>query len=323
MGGGMYLASRVTFTPENTVIADNTHRYGSAQPVPDDCLGTMFSLGYNLIEEHASCAITGIPLGNITDQDPQLGPLQDNGGSTQTQALLAGSPASNAGEEPVCTDNNAAAITTDQRGVHRPIGGACDIGAYEQTTLVTIYSGGAGDGWVLENKETGNTGGTLNSAAVTLRLGDDAARRQYRSILSFNTGAALPDTAVITSLTLKVRRQSSTGSGNPLVAFKGFMLDVRKGTFGLPSLQLGDFKTAANLSVGPFTPAPVGGWYTIDLGIAAADINKLSTGSGLTQIRLRFKLDDNNNAVANILSLYSGNAPLASRPQLIISYYVP
>ncbi|MBI5932062.1 MAG: hypothetical protein HY867_00025 [Chloroflexi bacterium] len=52
-------------------------------------------------------------------------------------------------------------------------------------------------------------------------------------------------------------------------------------------------------------------------------INKLATGSGLTQIRLRFKLDDNNNAVANYLSLYSGNAGAASRPQLVIGYTVP
>jgi hypothetical protein len=52
-------------------------------------------------------------------------------------------------------------------------------------------------------------------------------------------------------------------------------------------------------------------------------INKLTTLSGLTQIRLRFKLDDNNNTVANYISFYSGNATLANRPQLIIEYYVP
>ncbi|MBI3153480.1 MAG: hypothetical protein HYZ21_15210, partial [Chloroflexi bacterium] len=48
-----------------------------------------------------------------------------------------------------------------------------------------------------------------------------------------------------------------------------------------------------------------------------------ATNGGLTQIRLRFKLDDNNNAIANYLSLFSGNAPLASRPQLIIEYHLP
>jgi hypothetical protein len=48
--------------------------------------------------------------------------------------------------------------------------------------------------------------------------------------------------------------------------------------------------------------------------------------SALIQIRLRFKLDDNNNAIANVLSLYSGDAPAATplrgqvRPQLVITY---
>jgi hypothetical protein len=58
------------------------------------------------------------------------------------------------------------------------------------------------------------------------------------------------------------------------------------------------------------------GWYTINLNSTAfASINKLSTGGGVTQIRLRFKLDDNNDAVANMLNLVSGNnAIAANRP---------
>ena len=89
------------------------------------------------------------------------------------------------------------------------------------------------------------------------------------------------------------------------------------------TLQTGDFQAAASATYGPSAPAPVGGWYSFNLTNAKAYINKLATCSGLTQIRLRFKLDDNNNALANYLSLYSGNAPAASRPQLIIQYYVP
>ena len=51
-----------------------------------------------------------------------------------------------------------------------------------------------------------------------------------------------------------------------------------------------------------------------------AYINK----AGLTQFRLRFKLDDNNNAIANFISFYSGNyAIAASRPTLTITYYIP
>jgi hypothetical protein len=62
--------------------------------------------------------------------NPQLGPLQNNGGPTPTQALPAGSPAVDAGS---CTDILGAQLTIDQRGVPRPqpAGGKCDIGAYE------------------------------------------------------------------------------------------------------------------------------------------------------------------------------------------------
>ena len=84
-----------------------------------------------------------------------------------------------------------------------------------------------------------------------------------------------------------------------------------------------DFQTIASKSYCPFVLAPVSGRYSINLTSAKLYVNKLATGSGLTQLRLRFKLDDNNNAIANYLSLYSGNAPAVVRPQLVITYYVP
>jgi hypothetical protein len=56
--------------------------------------------------------------------DAGLGPLADNGGPTLTHALLAGSPAIDAADDGICP-------ATDQRGVTRPQGAACDVGAYE------------------------------------------------------------------------------------------------------------------------------------------------------------------------------------------------
>jgi hypothetical protein len=186
-----------------------------------------------------------------------------------------------------------------------------------------LTSAGAQDGWVLETSEAGNLGGTLNASAATFNLGDDAARKQYCGILSFGTGASLPDNAVITGVTLNVQKQGIIGGGDPLAIFQGFMVDIKNAPFGTAALQAGDFQAAASKSYGPFKPVPVGNWYAIDLTAAKGYINKLATNSGLTQIRLRFKLDDNNNVVANSLSLYSGNAPAANRPQLVIQYYVP
>jgi hypothetical protein len=179
------------------------------------------------------------------------------------------------------------------------------------------------DGWVLETLENGNAGGTMNSTATTIRLGDDAARKQYRSILSFATGNPLPDNAIITKVTFKLKRQGIIGGGDPLTIFQGFMTDIKRGIFGTAALQAADWQTAAQKTVGPLTPTLASGWYTLNLTSARAYINKLATAGGLTQIRLRFRLDDNNNTIANYLSLYSGNAAAASRPQLIIEYYVP
>lgn len=133
MGGGVYLAPRVSFSAQNALIADNTHRYGAVLPEPDDCFGPLNSLGYNLIEEPANCTIGGVSTGNITGQDPRLSPLRNSIGHPQVQAPVPGSPAIDAGQTPSCTDANGAPILFDERGVQRPVGGRCDIGAVEFT----------------------------------------------------------------------------------------------------------------------------------------------------------------------------------------------
>jgi len=106
--------------------------------------------------------------------------------------------------------------------------------------VATFRSAGAQDGWILESSETSNKGGTFNANATTFRLGDDAAKKQYRAVLSFDTGS-LPDDAVITKVTLKLKRQGVVGGGNPVNKFKGFIMDIRNGTFGAAGLQKPDF----------------------------------------------------------------------------------
>ena len=105
-------------TITNTIIAGNSG---------DQCLqasgGSLTSNGHNLAGDD-TCDLTGPgDLSNIAN--PMLGPLADNGGPTQTHALLPGSPAIDAGS-PDCPPP-----ATDQRGVARPQGPACDIGAFE------------------------------------------------------------------------------------------------------------------------------------------------------------------------------------------------
>jgi Divergent InlB B-repeat domain/Immunoglobulin I-set domain len=87
----------------------------------NNAYGSLTDLGHN-ISSDASCAFTSV--GSLNNADPLLGPLADNGGPTQTMALLPGSPAIDAAvPQP--------GLNTDQRGVARPFGSAPDIGAYE------------------------------------------------------------------------------------------------------------------------------------------------------------------------------------------------
>jgi len=192
-----------------------------------------------------------------------------------------------------------------------------------KTTRKILQSIGAYDGWVLESSETSNQGGPLNNVASTFYLGDNGQNKQYRSVLSFST-KGLPDNAVIIKITLRVKKQGIIGGGDPVNLFQGFLVDIKKGFFGSsPGLQAGDFQAKADKSFGPFKPILANEWYAINLTYAKAYINKLATSGGVTQVRLRFKLDDNGNNLANALSLYSADASAASRPKLILEYYIP
>jgi hypothetical protein len=88
--------------------------------------GTATSLGYNISTDDGGGNLTGP--GDQINTDPLLGPLQDNGGPTQTHALLPGSPAINAGDP-----NFIPPPDYDQRGTPfvRVFNGRIDIGSFE------------------------------------------------------------------------------------------------------------------------------------------------------------------------------------------------
>jgi CSLREA domain-containing protein len=121
-GGGIY----GDFALHNTILANNSSSYYGP-----DCYSMNVSTGgYNLVGNinMQDCHMI-FTTGDLTNIDPMLGPLKDNGGSTLTHALFPGSLAINAGDPDGCTDIPANPLPTDQRGL--PRAGRCDIGAYE------------------------------------------------------------------------------------------------------------------------------------------------------------------------------------------------
>ncbi len=130
LGGGIRNINGGTVTSRNTIIALNTSASGP------DVNGPLTSQGYNLIGNASGAIISPAQSSDqigVTAAQLNLGPLQNNGGSTQTHALLSGSIAIDKG--------NTFSLFTDQRGFIRPVdlstitnaigGDGGDIGAFE------------------------------------------------------------------------------------------------------------------------------------------------------------------------------------------------
>jgi hypothetical protein len=133
-GGGIYnWSSSGTVKARNTIIAGNSVPGGPGTHQGPDFWGSLTSLGSNLIGNTAD--MSGTVSGDIINQPANLAPLANNGGPTRTNALLSNSPAINAGNDCVLTNNGCgdgnAALTADQRGQNRKYGSKVDIGAFE------------------------------------------------------------------------------------------------------------------------------------------------------------------------------------------------
>jgi uncharacterized repeat protein (TIGR01451 family)/CSLREA domain-containing protein len=101
----------------NSIVAGNT-----ASGSTLDCSLTNTTATDHNLSSDGTCGFNDA--GSLRSTDPKLGPLQDNGGPTDTRELLAASPAINAATNSGCPG-------LDQRGTDRPQAGICDIGAFE------------------------------------------------------------------------------------------------------------------------------------------------------------------------------------------------
>ena len=154
-GGGVLNTSTGTLALTNATIAENIahedepgiRNLGSSSAVTlrntivaDGCSGTstpaVISQGHNL-DAGTSCDFA--VQGDISSENPLLGPLRNNGGAMElpTMALAPSSPAVDAG-------NNSACPTTDERGAPRPHGPLCDIGAFELSPPIVTAGSASG-----------------------------------------------------------------------------------------------------------------------------------------------------------------------------------
>ncbi len=132
-GGAIVNTSNGIVTIKNSIIASNAS---------NNCFnaGTFTAQGVNFSTDNTCTGFTQKTLTEIN-----LGPLANNGGPTQTHALLAGSQAIDAVSD--CTFIGGGNVTQDQRGVSRPHDSSCDGGAFEAVSL-TVTKQGAGVGTV-------------------------------------------------------------------------------------------------------------------------------------------------------------------------------
>lgn len=157
-GGGIY-ASSSSPTVRNTILYENQ--------TGGNCRGTITDGAHNLVfpASQLSGVITDpCNLSGFSTGDPKLAALADNGGATQTMRLQPGSAAID--QVPAL---GAGCPATDQRGVARPGGAACDIGAYE-VAPPTATTGPA--------SEISTNGATV-SATVIANAADATVQFQY------------------------------------------------------------------------------------------------------------------------------------------------
>jgi len=176
----------------------------------------MTSVGRNIASPN--CASSGVPPMAV---NPRLGPLQNNGGPTATHALLAGSPAIDAGDVGGCRGFDGGVLLTDQRGVERPFGPGCDLGAYEYdgctysvgSEHIVVKPDKAEDFQVAVAASAGRCGWTAVSSAnwviVTAARGTGNGTASYRVLP--NPGAARRATVSVAGYSIPIAQGAHEG----------------------------------------------------------------------------------------------------------------
>ena len=204
--------------------------------------------------------------------------------------------------------------------------GAGDMTLFAQWTAyieqsATFTSVANYDGFVFESGENTGVGSIANAVSPFGMVGDHMQDRQLRSVLHFDT-SSLPDNAVITNITLSIKRLNVLGA--PFTSLGTLQADIASPFFGAEiGLKPADFQARSVFAAaGAFNPVPAtGNWYSA--GFDPASFSSLNL-AGTTQFRLAFSIEDDDDMRPDLLWFYSGNFRTAAyRPVLVITYYIP
>jgi predicted outer membrane repeat protein len=163
IGAGIHFPNDATVTLDNTIVAGNTINYPSYATPPSDISGSVAvaaASANNLIgDSNSADGLTSGSNGNIVGVTPDLLPLGNYGGPTETMLPAPGSPAIDAGSTAFVTDQ-----ATDQRGFSRTSGDGkhVDIGAVE------VQPGGVGTHLELQGPATASVGSDMSWTAIAL-----------------------------------------------------------------------------------------------------------------------------------------------------------
>jgi hypothetical protein len=239
--GGIY--TNATATLRNTIVAGNT------APTGPDVFGTFNSQGNNLIGNTSDSS--GWVASDLQNINPLLGPLQNNGGPTNTHALWPGSPAIDRGANISCP-------VLDQRAQQRKDGDGngsvvCDIGAYERSDFSspkvnsTTPAGGTGVSRGVALSATFSekmTRSTLNKSTFKLyKVNSDGSTTQITNVTVSSSSDGLKATLTPSTLLLantNYRAMVSTGARD----LAGNQLD-QSPTQGGKQQKVWNFKTGS------------------------------------------------------------------------------
>jgi hypothetical protein len=174
----------------------------------------------------------------------------------------------------------------------------------------TFLSPDGSDGTVIESTETSGVGGTYKTTYTY--VGDTASKQQQIGILSFDT-SSIPDSATITSAVIRIKR---LGKGGDPTSLGSIVADIKNGYYGTKTgVEAADFQAASSATSVATIPYPIGNgdWAEGELkSNGKSNINK----TGLTQFKIRWTTDDDNDGTADYLNVYDNGDP----PQLEVTW---